>query len=160
MKYCLYVIPILKRVLFLNSIKFENCGDLASSGINNERKECLFAKTEAILHATPLLLEVYATSPHESRDPNQPIANFRCSSVAPEEARFSELPLLKSLSDEVRREVGEAFVDACTEISANGNVLAVGNSISRDDGTSVFLNSQIASLDRSGTATVNSASSS
>ncbi|KOX72624.1 hypothetical protein WN51_01837 [Melipona quadrifasciata] len=26
---------------------------------------------------------------HESRDPNQPIANFRCISVAPEEARFS-----------------------------------------------------------------------
>ncbi|KOX68362.1 hypothetical protein WN51_07126 [Melipona quadrifasciata] len=35
---------------------------------------------------------------HESRDPNQPIANFRCISVAPEEARFSELPPLKSLS--------------------------------------------------------------
>ncbi|KOX75922.1 hypothetical protein WN51_12352 [Melipona quadrifasciata] len=41
---------------------------------------------------TPLLLEVYATPPDESRDPNQPIANFRCISVAPEEARFSGLP--------------------------------------------------------------------
>ncbi|KOX69682.1 hypothetical protein WN51_04964 [Melipona quadrifasciata] len=31
---------------------------------------------------TPLLLEVYPTPPHESRDPNQPIANFRCISAA------------------------------------------------------------------------------
>ncbi|KOX80925.1 Prominin-1-A [Melipona quadrifasciata] len=37
----------------------------------------------------PFLLELYPTPPHESRDPNQPIANFRCISVAPhEEARF------------------------------------------------------------------------
>ncbi|KOX76629.1 hypothetical protein WN51_11263 [Melipona quadrifasciata] len=35
---------------------------------------------------TPLPLEVYSTPPRESRDPNQPIANFRCISVAPEEA--------------------------------------------------------------------------
>ncbi|KOX72335.1 hypothetical protein WN51_01433 [Melipona quadrifasciata] len=54
---------------------------------------------------TPLLLEVYATPPHGSRDPNQPIANFRCISVAPEEARFSVLPPLKSLS------VIKSFVD-------------------------------------------------
>ncbi|KOX78273.1 26S proteasome non-ATPase regulatory subunit 1 [Melipona quadrifasciata] len=33
---------------------------------------------------TPLLLEVYPTPPRESRDSNQPIANFRCISVAPE----------------------------------------------------------------------------
>ncbi|KOX77213.1 hypothetical protein WN51_10303 [Melipona quadrifasciata] len=39
-----------------------------------------------------------ATPPRESRGPNQPIANFRCISVAPEEARFSGLPPLKSLS--------------------------------------------------------------
>ncbi|KOX77878.1 hypothetical protein WN51_05764, partial [Melipona quadrifasciata] len=39
-----------------------------------------------------------ATPPRESRDPNQPIANFRCIGVAPEEARFSGLPPLKSLS--------------------------------------------------------------
>ncbi|KAK1121855.1 hypothetical protein K0M31_010165 [Melipona bicolor] len=45
-----------------------------------------------------LLLEVYATPSHQSRDPSQPIANFRCISVAPEEARFSGLPPLKSLS--------------------------------------------------------------
>ncbi|KOX78728.1 hypothetical protein WN51_08487 [Melipona quadrifasciata] len=32
-----------------------------------------------------------ATPSHESRDPNQPIANFRCISVAPEEARFSDI---------------------------------------------------------------------
>ncbi|KOX77161.1 hypothetical protein WN51_10251 [Melipona quadrifasciata] len=46
---------------------------------------------------TPRLLEVYATPPHESRDPNQPIANFRCISVAPEEVLFhfrSELKLI------------------------------------------------------------------
>ncbi|KOX79765.1 hypothetical protein WN51_11375 [Melipona quadrifasciata] len=47
---------------------------------------------------TPLLLEVYPTPSHESRDPNQPIANFRCISVAPEEVRFSGLPPLKSPS--------------------------------------------------------------
>ncbi|KOX77588.1 hypothetical protein WN51_09252 [Melipona quadrifasciata] len=35
---------------------------------------------------------------HESRDPNQPIANFRCNSVASEEARFPGLLPLKSLS--------------------------------------------------------------
>ncbi|KOX75416.1 hypothetical protein WN51_12866 [Melipona quadrifasciata] len=46
---------------------------------------------------TPLLLEVYPTPPDESREPNQPIANFRCISVAPEEARFSRLSPLKSL---------------------------------------------------------------
>ncbi|KOX80066.1 hypothetical protein WN51_06481 [Melipona quadrifasciata] len=39
--------------------------------------------------ATPLLLEVNPTPLHESRDPNRRIANFRCISVAPEEARFS-----------------------------------------------------------------------
>ncbi|KOX78355.1 hypothetical protein WN51_07761 [Melipona quadrifasciata] len=44
----------------------------------------------------PLLL--YSTPPHESRDSTQPIANFRCISVAPEEARFSGLPPVKSLS--------------------------------------------------------------
>ncbi|KOX79186.1 hypothetical protein WN51_07188 [Melipona quadrifasciata] len=38
-----------------------------------------------------------STPLHESHDPNQPIANFRCISVA-EEARFSGLPPLKSLS--------------------------------------------------------------
>ncbi|KOX75903.1 hypothetical protein WN51_12333 [Melipona quadrifasciata] len=56
---------------------------------------------------TPLLLEVYATPPGESRDSNQPIANFRCISVAPEEARFSGLPPLKSLSfsDKINREL-------------------------------------------------------
>ncbi|KOX79763.1 hypothetical protein WN51_11373 [Melipona quadrifasciata] len=43
---------------------------------------------------TPLLLEVHSTPPHESRDPNQPIANFRCTSVA----QFSGSPPLKSLS--------------------------------------------------------------
>ncbi|KOX77216.1 hypothetical protein WN51_10306 [Melipona quadrifasciata] len=47
---------------------------------------------------TPLLLEVYPTPLHESRDSNQPIANFRCISVAPEEVRFSGLPPLKSFS--------------------------------------------------------------
>ncbi|KOX69650.1 hypothetical protein WN51_06536 [Melipona quadrifasciata] len=40
-------------------------------------------------------LEVYSTPPHESRDPNQPIANFRCISVAPEEGFWVTL---KSLS--------------------------------------------------------------
>ncbi|KOX73481.1 hypothetical protein WN51_14527 [Melipona quadrifasciata] len=54
-------------------------------------------KTNYRRDRSPLLLEVYATPPHKSRDPNQPIANFRCISVAPEEARFSELPPLKSL---------------------------------------------------------------
>ncbi|KOX70702.1 hypothetical protein WN51_02126 [Melipona quadrifasciata] len=48
--------------------------------------------------AMPLLLEVYPTPSYESRDPNQPIANFRCISVAPEEPRFSGLPPIKSLS--------------------------------------------------------------
>ncbi|KOX70734.1 hypothetical protein WN51_02158 [Melipona quadrifasciata] len=33
---------------------------------------------------TPLLLDGYPTPPNESHDPNQPIANFRCISVAPE----------------------------------------------------------------------------
>ncbi|KOX76173.1 hypothetical protein WN51_11913 [Melipona quadrifasciata] len=51
---------------------------------------------------TPLLLEVYATPPRESRDPNQPIANFRCISVAPEEARFSWVTSAKiTLSDKI-----------------------------------------------------------
>ncbi|KOX80472.1 hypothetical protein WN51_12955 [Melipona quadrifasciata] len=47
-----------------------------------------------------------AMPPHESRDPNQPIANFRCNSVAPEEARFSGLPPLKSLSVIISTETG------------------------------------------------------
>ncbi|KOX80661.1 hypothetical protein WN51_01949 [Melipona quadrifasciata] len=51
----------------------------------------------AIAQTTPLLLEVYSTPPHESRDPNRPIANFRCISVAPEEVRFSGLPSLKEM---------------------------------------------------------------
>ncbi|KOX77675.1 hypothetical protein WN51_09340 [Melipona quadrifasciata] len=55
-------------------------------------------KNKAQYQTTPFLLEVYATLPRESRDPNQPIANFRCISVAPEGARFSGLPPLKSLS--------------------------------------------------------------
>ncbi|KOX77663.1 hypothetical protein WN51_09328 [Melipona quadrifasciata] len=55
-------------------------------------------KTNYQYQTTPLLLEVYPTPPHESRDPNQPIANFRCIIVAPEEARLSALPSLKSLS--------------------------------------------------------------
>ncbi|KOX73222.1 Ras-GEF domain-containing family member 1B [Melipona quadrifasciata] len=55
------------------------------------------ARAIAQYQTTPLLLEVYPTPPSESRDPNQPIANFRCISVAPEEARFSGLPVLKSL---------------------------------------------------------------
>ncbi|KOX78821.1 hypothetical protein WN51_08580 [Melipona quadrifasciata] len=59
--------------------------------------ECFEARLLSTIPDKPLLLEVYATPPHESRDPNQPIANFRCISVAPEEARFSGLPLLKSL---------------------------------------------------------------
>ncbi|KOX68488.1 hypothetical protein WN51_03974 [Melipona quadrifasciata] len=37
---------------------------------------------------TPLLLEVYATPPRESRDRHQPIANFRCISIAPEELKL------------------------------------------------------------------------
>ncbi|KOX77219.1 hypothetical protein WN51_10309 [Melipona quadrifasciata] len=61
-------------------------------------------------YQTPLLLEARSpstrqrhsysrsTPSHESRDPNQPIANFRCVSVAPEETRFFALPPLKSLS--------------------------------------------------------------
>ncbi|KOX72828.1 hypothetical protein WN51_00768 [Melipona quadrifasciata] len=40
---------------------------------------------------TPLLLEVYATPPRETPDPNQPVANFRCISVAPEKARKFDL---------------------------------------------------------------------
>ncbi|KOX75010.1 Leucine-rich repeat-containing protein 26 [Melipona quadrifasciata] len=49
----------------------------------------IFKKSGAIAQyeTTPLLLEVYPAPPHGSRDPNQPIANFRCISVAPEEAR-------------------------------------------------------------------------
>ncbi|KOX75170.1 Neuroligin-3 [Melipona quadrifasciata] len=42
-------------------------------------------------NATPTL-DLDPTPPHESRDSNQPIANFRCISVAPEEARFSGDP--------------------------------------------------------------------
>ncbi|KOX77954.1 hypothetical protein WN51_05842 [Melipona quadrifasciata] len=61
-------------------------------------KRCGLMKARPLRRTTPPLLEVYATAPHESRDPNQPIANFRCISVAPEEARFSELPPPKSLS--------------------------------------------------------------
>ncbi|KOX76774.1 hypothetical protein WN51_11198 [Melipona quadrifasciata] len=42
------------------------------------------------------------TPPHEPHDSDQPIANFRCISVAPEEARFSGLPLLKiTFSDNI-----------------------------------------------------------
>ncbi|KOX68182.1 hypothetical protein WN51_06076 [Melipona quadrifasciata] len=41
----------------------------------------------AIAQYQTILLE--PTPPHESREPNQPIANFRCIGIAPEEARFS-----------------------------------------------------------------------
>ncbi|KOX70805.1 hypothetical protein WN51_02229 [Melipona quadrifasciata] len=57
----------------------------------------VFIGAIAQYQTTPLLLEVYPTPPYESRDPNQPIANFRCISVAPEETRFSGLPPLKSV---------------------------------------------------------------
>ncbi|KOX77211.1 hypothetical protein WN51_10301 [Melipona quadrifasciata] len=55
-------------------------------------------ENETNYQTTPFLLEVYPTPAHESRDPNRPIANFRCISVAPEEARLSGLAPLKSLS--------------------------------------------------------------
>ncbi|KOX78361.1 hypothetical protein WN51_07767 [Melipona quadrifasciata] len=61
----------------------------------------LGAIAQQIYQTAPLPLEVYSTPPRESRDPNQPIANFRCVGVAPEEARFSgSLLFLKSLSKE------------------------------------------------------------
>ncbi|KOX74076.1 hypothetical protein WN51_14156 [Melipona quadrifasciata] len=44
-----------------------------------------------IYQTTPLLLEVYPTPTHESRDPDQPIANFRCISVAPEEVPLARI---------------------------------------------------------------------
>ncbi|KOX80806.1 hypothetical protein WN51_03868 [Melipona quadrifasciata] len=72
--------------------------------IADDANSCLYkpfdssASATAQYQTTPLLLEVYATPPHESRDPNQPIANFRCISVALEEGRFSGLPPPKSLS--------------------------------------------------------------
>ncbi|KOX77594.1 hypothetical protein WN51_09258 [Melipona quadrifasciata] len=47
---------------------------------------------------TPLLLEVYPTSPRESRDPNQPIANFRCINVAPDPI-FWVIPTKITFSD-------------------------------------------------------------
>ncbi|KOX72613.1 hypothetical protein WN51_01826 [Melipona quadrifasciata] len=73
---------------------------------------------------TPLLLEVYPTPLYESRDPNQPIANFRCISVAPEDVRFSGLPQLKSLSviKEKERKIHETKVEI-------GNVLGSEHTI-------------------------------
>ncbi|KOX78104.1 hypothetical protein WN51_09463 [Melipona quadrifasciata] len=73
--------------------------------ISSKRSDPGYKGAIAQYQTTPLLLEVYATPPHESRDPNQPIANFRCISVAPEEARFSGLPPVKSLSVIKRNEV-------------------------------------------------------
>ncbi|KOX70703.1 hypothetical protein WN51_02127 [Melipona quadrifasciata] len=62
-------------------------------------------------NTTPFLFEVYATPPHESRDPNQPIANFRCISVAPEEARFSEFTSTKvTFSDKTQQEGNDVHV--------------------------------------------------
>ncbi|KOX74099.1 hypothetical protein WN51_14179 [Melipona quadrifasciata] len=73
---------------------------LAVYGIGFSRPRALSKGAIAQYQTTPLLLEVYTTPPRESRDPNRPIANFRCINVAPddEEARFSELFLLESLS--------------------------------------------------------------
>ncbi|KOX68457.1 hypothetical protein WN51_03943 [Melipona quadrifasciata] len=81
-----------------------NANRLAGHGLNKQAQALTLRRVVgesaiAQYQTTPLLLEVYATPPCESRDPNQPIANFRCISVAPEEARFSESPPLKSLSN-------------------------------------------------------------
>ncbi|KOX73163.1 hypothetical protein WN51_14650 [Melipona quadrifasciata] len=76
-----------------------DCIDLDSFKVYNSKriKEKRTTRKIAVgviaqYQTTPLPLEVYSTPPRESRDPNQPIANFRCISVAP------GLPPLKSLS--------------------------------------------------------------
>ncbi|KOX72327.1 Colorectal mutant cancer protein [Melipona quadrifasciata] len=46
------------------------------------------ALSGAIAQYQPRLLEVHSTPPHESRGPNQPIANFRFISISPEEPSF------------------------------------------------------------------------
>ncbi|KOX73436.1 hypothetical protein WN51_14482 [Melipona quadrifasciata] len=68
---------------------------------------------------TPLLFEVCPTPPHESRDPNQPIANFRCVSVASEEARFSGLPSqTRSYSDRFEGEIPLLEIRSTTAVRA------------------------------------------
>ncbi|KOX68514.1 hypothetical protein WN51_04000 [Melipona quadrifasciata] len=67
---------------------FEGCASCVVE-YNRENVPSVSYDATAQYKKMPLPLEVYPTPPHESRDPNQPIANFRCISVAPEEARFS-----------------------------------------------------------------------
>ncbi|KAK1122607.1 hypothetical protein K0M31_009051 [Melipona bicolor] len=66
-----------------------------------------FESIQNELQATPLLLEVYATPSRESRDPNQPIANFRCISVAPEGPIFWVTPAKITFSDKNKDEKTE-----------------------------------------------------
>ncbi|KOX80801.1 hypothetical protein WN51_03863 [Melipona quadrifasciata] len=64
---------IANYILFPKFFQFSNYGAVTKS-----------QGAIAQYQTTPLLLEVYATPSRESRDPNQPIANFRCTSVAPD----------------------------------------------------------------------------
>ncbi|KOX78909.1 hypothetical protein WN51_08668 [Melipona quadrifasciata] len=98
-------LELLKFKICITSRSFQNASSLTKpselcenckiKSTNQKKLHDLYPSAIAQYQTTPLLLAVYPTPPHESRDPNQPIANFRCISVAPKEARFSGLPQTK-----------------------------------------------------------------
>ncbi|KOX68294.1 Inactive rhomboid protein 1 [Melipona quadrifasciata] len=99
--HCLGYLSIIQAKQMINLLLLDDIylGDIIpASSKEKESDELLYTNTiesDAATAFTPLLLEVYATPPREPRDPNQPIANFRCTRGGP---KISGLPPLKSLS--------------------------------------------------------------